>query len=95
MTQASDITRKILVIHGWHVSSNGFDVHDLGNVTMDEAEKTAGHLAYQRNSTFDKTAHEILEVGPYESVKLKDPYVHPGIIFLVGLVVGFLIRSIF
>lgn len=60
------MSRYIAVIHGWHVSSNGFDVHELSATDKEEAHNEAVLLKHQRESTFDKCAFTVIEVADHE-----------------------------
>jgi hypothetical protein len=55
--------RYIAVIHGWHVQSNGFDVHNLKSTNEDDAYAEALLLMHKRQSTFDKCDFQIIEIG--------------------------------
>lgn len=59
--------RYIAVVHGWHVSSNGFDVHELKATTKDEAHDEAKVITFNRNSTFDKCAYTLVEIEDEET----------------------------
>jgi hypothetical protein len=67
----SDMARYIAVIHGWHVSSNGFDVHELGAKDKVEAHNEAVLLTHQRESTFDKCAFTVVEITDHERLPRK------------------------
>ena len=58
--------RYIAVVHGWHVSSNGFNVHQLEAKTEEEAHKEAKVLTWNRNSTFDKCDYKLVEIEDSE-----------------------------
>lgn len=59
----------IIVIHGWHVSSNGFTVHEIKAGSLEEAEKEGALLCYKRETTFDKCAYRVIEIGDKQIVK--------------------------
>jgi hypothetical protein len=42
------VSRFIAIIHGWHVHSNGFNVHELDALSLAEAEKEACWLKGRR-----------------------------------------------
>lgn len=58
--------RFIAVIHGWHVDSKGFDVHELKAETMEDAQKEACWLSSQRDRAFDRCAYLVIEIGQSE-----------------------------
>ena len=62
------MSRFIAVVHGWHVHSNGFDVHQLTSQTREEAEKEACWLKEQRDKTFDKCAYVVIEIDDRENL---------------------------
>lgn len=59
----------IVVIHGWFTGSNGFNIHEIHSDTRESAEKEAAHICYQRDSTFDKCAYQVIEIGDRQIVK--------------------------
>ena len=59
-----------LGIHGWFVSSNGFNIVELNTNEREEAEKEAVFLCHQRAETFDKCAHVVIEIGETEMLKV-------------------------
>lgn len=61
--------RFIAVVHGWFVSSNGFDVHELKAANKCEAFNEAVLLNHKRNSTFDNSAFVIVEIEDTERMK--------------------------
>jgi hypothetical protein len=63
------MSRFIAVIHGWHVSSNGFNVHELDATTKQEAAEKAAYLTTKRQSTFDNCAYVVVEIKPEETIK--------------------------
>lgn len=65
------MSRFIAVIHGWFVSSNGFDVHELKAETKEDANNEAAALCHRRSSTFDKTAVTVIEIHPSERLHRK------------------------
>ena len=60
------MSRFIAVIHGWHVSSKGFNVHELKSVTQEEAQKEACWLKDQREADFDRCAYVVVEIDDRE-----------------------------
>ena len=62
------MSRFIAVVHGWHVSSNGFNVHELESTTYDEADKEAALINHRRSSTFDKCDYDLIEFGNDEII---------------------------
>jgi hypothetical protein len=60
------MSRFIAVIHGWHVESKGFNVHQLQVANAEEAEKEACWLKQQREDTFDRCAYVVVEIDDRE-----------------------------
>ena len=60
------MSRFIAVIHGWHVESNGFNVHDLAATDQKAADDEALLLAARRRDTFDRTAYVAIEIDDRE-----------------------------
>lgn len=60
------MSRFIAVVHGWHVESKGFDVHELTASTLQDADNEACLLATRRDATFDRTAYVVVEVDDRE-----------------------------
>jgi len=60
------MSRFIAVVHGWHVHSNGFDVHQLKSASLEEAQKEACWLRDQREAGFDKCAYVVVEIDDTE-----------------------------
>ncbi|MDD2056559.1 hypothetical protein NPS58_03750 [Pseudomonas putida] len=60
------MSRFIAVVHGWHVSSKGFDVHELNATTQQTADDEACLLAARRDAAFDRTAYVVVEVDDRE-----------------------------
>jgi hypothetical protein len=60
------MARFIAVIHGWHVDSNGFNVHQLKARRLADAEQEACWLKHQRDATFDRCAYVVVEVDDRE-----------------------------
>ncbi len=60
------MSRFIAVIHGWHVDSNGFNLHELKATTPKEADDEACLLAARRDAVFDRTAYVVVEVNDRE-----------------------------
>ena len=65
------MARYIAVIHGWHVSSNGFDVHALSATDKESAYSKAVLLKHKRESTFDKCAFTVVEIADHERLPRK------------------------
>ncbi|MGJ0482019.1 hypothetical protein [Pantoea agglomerans] len=62
------MSKFIAVIHGWHVHSNGFNVHEIEAENKQEAKEKAAYLTMQRRSTFDECAYVLVEIQPDESI---------------------------
>jgi len=60
--------RFIAVIHGWHVSSNGFDVYELDARNEDDALKEGLVLMNERQSKFDTCALRIVPIENKEAL---------------------------
>lgn len=60
------MSRFIAVVHGWHVHSNGFNVHQLESKTMADAQKEACWLTDQRERAFDECAYVVVEIDDTE-----------------------------
>ncbi|WP_353228525.1 hypothetical protein [Pseudomonas qingdaonensis] len=60
------MSRFIAVVHGWHVESKGFDVHDLTASTAQAADDEACLIAARRDAAFDRTAYVVVEIGDRE-----------------------------
>jgi hypothetical protein len=60
------VSRFIAVIHGWHVHSNGFNVHQLEARRLEYAEQEACWLKHQREASFDRCAYVVVEVDDRE-----------------------------
>lgn len=60
------MSRFIAVVHGWHVESKGFDVHELGARTPQDADDEACLLAARRDKAFDRTAYVVVEMDDSE-----------------------------
>ncbi|TPG76346.1 hypothetical protein [Pseudomonas arsenicoxydans] len=56
------MSRFIAVIHGWHVYSNGFSIHELEASIAEEAKKEASWLKSLREDDFDKCAYTVIEI---------------------------------
>jgi hypothetical protein len=61
----------IIVIHGWHVSSKGFDIHPVEAPDLEGAEHEARRLKEQRESSFDKCAYAVIEIDDKEHLPRK------------------------
>ncbi|HEI8943239.1 hypothetical protein [Citrobacter freundii] len=62
------MARYIAVIHGWHVHSKGFTVHQLTSADRDSAEKDAAYLCSQRQKPFCECAYLVVEVADSETL---------------------------
>lgn len=60
------MSRFIAVVHGWHVESKGFDVHELEATDLEQAEKEAAWLRNKRDAVFDRCAVVVIEIGENE-----------------------------
>ena len=60
------MSRFIAVIHGWHVESKGFDVHELKATTQEEAEKKACWLKCKREAALDRCSWVVVEIEDRE-----------------------------
>lgn len=60
------MSRFIAVIHGWHVSSKGFDVHELKARTIEAAQMEASYIKDCRETTFDRCAYVVVEIDDQE-----------------------------
>lgn len=56
--------RFLIVIHGWHVHSKGFDVHQVDSESEERAEQMAAYLTCQRERPFDRCAWKVVEIEP-------------------------------
>jgi hypothetical protein len=54
--------RFLIVVHGWHVTSNGFNVHEIDAESEDEAYDKGVVIAHNRETTFDKCAFKVIAV---------------------------------
>lgn len=54
--------RYVIVIHGWHVHSKGFDVHQVDCDDTQRAEQMATYLTFQREQAFDRCAWKVIEI---------------------------------
>jgi hypothetical protein len=63
------MSRFIAVIHGWHVHSNGFDVHQINATDKQEAAEKAAFLTMQRQGKFDECAYVLVEIQPEDAIK--------------------------
>lgn len=62
------MSRFIAVIHGWHVHSNGFNVHQLESKTMADAQKEACWLKEQREADLDRCAYTVIQIDDSEHI---------------------------
>lgn len=60
------MSRFIAVVHGWHVQSKGFDVHELCASNPESADDEACLLAARRDAAFDRTAYVVVEIDDHE-----------------------------
>ncbi|HFQ5663097.1 hypothetical protein [Enterobacter hormaechei] len=63
------MARYIAVIHGWHVHSKGFTVHQLEATCRESAEKDAAYLSSQRKKPFCECAYVVVEVADSETLR--------------------------
>ncbi|MEN4561777.1 hypothetical protein [Pantoea agglomerans] len=63
------MSRFIAVIHGWHVHSNGFNVHQIDAANEQEAAEKAAYLTMQRQAKFDECAYVLVEIQSEEAIK--------------------------
>jgi hypothetical protein len=66
------VSRFIAIIHGWHVHSNGFNVHELDALSLAEAEKEACWLKGRREGGVGSTD------APMWSFRLATASTFPG-----------------
>lgn len=62
------MSRFIAVVHGWHVESKGFDVHQLEATELEQAEKEAAWLKDKRDKVFDRCAWLVIEIADHETL---------------------------
>ena len=60
--------RFIVVIHGWHVHSNGFTLHEVEAASVQEAEEKGAYLKDQREKPFDRCAYAVVEIESGERI---------------------------
>ncbi|AVG33301.1 hypothetical protein DZ701_07710 [Enterobacter hormaechei] len=65
------MARYIAVIHGWHVRSKGFDVHELSATDRDSAYNEAVLLKHKREGTFCSCACTVVEIADHERLPRK------------------------
>lgn len=63
------MSRFIAVIHGWHVHSNGFNVHQIEAEDKQEANEKAAYLTMQRQGKFDECAYVLVEIETEEAIR--------------------------
>ncbi|HDW8040597.1 TPA: hypothetical protein RM800_000578 [Yersinia enterocolitica] len=63
------MSRFIAVIHGWHVHSNGFTVHEIEAKDMTQAAKEAAYLKDQRQRPFDECAVKVIQISDSEFIQ--------------------------
>ena len=63
------MNKFIIVLHGRHVSSNGFDVHQIEAENKAAAREKGHALRSKRHSTFDECAFTVIEIGQGEAVR--------------------------
>jgi len=64
------MSRFIAVIHGWHVHSNGFNVHQIEAADKQEANEKAAYLTMQRQGKFDECAYVLVEIETEEAIRI-------------------------
>lgn len=57
------MTRYIAVVHHWFVSSNGFTIQEFSAADDDAAQQHADALAHRMDTTFSKTAVQLVKIG--------------------------------
>lgn len=62
------MSRFIAVIHGWHVHSNGFNVHEIEATDKQLANEKAAYLTMQRQGNFDECAYVLVEIEAEEAI---------------------------
>ena len=63
------MAKFIAVIHGWHVHSNGFTVHEFEAADITQAEKEAAFLKDKRERAFDACAVKVIALADTEFVQ--------------------------
>lgn len=63
------MSRFIAVIHGWHVHSNGFNVHEIEATDKQLANEKAAYLTMRRQKTFDECAYVLVEIKTEEAIR--------------------------
>lgn len=63
------MSKFIAVIHGWHVHSNGFNVHQIEAADKQEANEKAAYLTMKRQGKFDECAYVLVEIEADESIR--------------------------
>ncbi|WP_278495566.1 hypothetical protein [Pantoea vagans] len=63
------MSRFLAVIHGWHVHSNGFNVHQIDATNEQQAAEKAAYLTMQRQGKFDECAYVLVEIESEEAIK--------------------------
>ena len=63
------MSKFIAVIHGWHVHSNGFTVHEFEAEDMTQAIKEAAYLKDQRERPFDACSVKVIQISETEFVQ--------------------------
>lgn len=56
------MSRFLAVVHGWHVESKGFDVHELKADNKKDAAREACWLMHERDKAFDRCAYTLIEI---------------------------------
>jgi hypothetical protein len=61
--------RFVVVVHGWHVTSKGFNVHEIEVESMEEAMGRAEEIRKGRDKVFDKCAAVVIPIYNKETIK--------------------------
>lgn len=56
------MNKYLVVIHAWHVYSEGFTYHEIEALSDNEADKEASYLCRQRERDFRKCAYKCVKV---------------------------------
>lgn len=65
-----EVDRYLIVVHGWHVSSKGFDVHEFEG-SREEAYEKGYALKGRRDRTFDRCAFTVIPIGKMKRIKME------------------------
>ena len=56
------MNKYIVIVHGWHVYSEGFSVHEIEAESDEKAEEKACYLEVKETRDFRKCAHVVVKV---------------------------------